>query len=163
MIIERRKRPQDDLLTRLIEAGREQERLTEPDLLATCGLLFVAGHETAVNLIGNGMLALLNSPGEVQRLRGDVGLLPSAVEELLRYDSPVQRVGRMSNSAVEIGGKTIRKGAVVLAMLGAANLACAAGFAGCHLVHDQIGLQSFGIDPVKVIRTEILIGASVLL
>jgi cytochrome P450 len=121
LIIERRKRPQADLLTWLIEAEREQDRLTEPELLATCGLLFVAGHETTVNLIGNGMLALLKYPGELQRLREDVGLLPSAVEELLRYDSPVQRAGRVANSAVEIGGKTIRKGAVVLAMLGAAN------------------------------------------
>ena len=121
LIAERRKRPQADLLTRLIAPEDERDKLTEAELLDVCGLLFVAGHQTTVNLIGNGMLALLRHPIELRRLRRDPGLLPNAIEELLRYDSPVQRAGRMANTDVEIGGKMIPKRAVVLAVLGAAN------------------------------------------
>jgi cytochrome P450 len=121
LIVERRKRPQVDLLTRLIAAEEERDKLTESELLDVCCLLFVTGYQTTVNLIGNGMLALLRHPIELRRLYGAPGLLLNAIEELLRYDSPVQRVGRMANTDVEIGGKTIPKGAVVLAVLGAAN------------------------------------------
>jgi cytochrome P450 len=121
LLAERRRHPQDDLLTRLITVQEDGDKLTECELLDICGLLFVAGHETTVNLIGNGILALLLHPGELRRLRPDSGLLPSAVEELLRYDSPVQRAGRMASTNVDIGGKTIPKGAVVSAVLGAAN------------------------------------------
>ena len=74
-----------------------------------------------MNLIGNGILALLLHPGQLERLRGDSGMLVSAVEELLRYDSPVQRAGRMAYASVELRGKTIAKGAVISAVLGAAN------------------------------------------
>jgi cytochrome P450 len=118
---DRRQHPRDDLLTRLIAAQEDGDRLTEFELLDICGLLFVAGHETTVNLIGNGILALLLHPGEIRRLREDPGLLPGAVEEVLRYDSPVQRVGRMAEENVEMGRKSIPKGAVVSAVLGAAN------------------------------------------
>jgi pimeloyl-[acyl-carrier protein] synthase len=121
LIAERRKCPQTDLVTRLIAAEEAGDRLTEFELLDLCGLLFFTGHQTTVNLIGNGMLALLRHPLELRRLQDDSDLLPGAVEELLRYDSPVQRTGRMANTSVEVGGKTIPKGAVVLAMLGAAN------------------------------------------
>ena len=121
LIAERRKCPQTDLVTRLIVAEAAGDRLTEFEVLDLCSLVFFTGHQTAINLIGNGMLALLHHPTELRRLHDDPGLLPGAVEELLRYDSPVQRTGRMANTGVEIGGKTIPKGAVVLAMLGAAN------------------------------------------
>lgn len=117
----RRQNPRDDLLTGLIAAEKDGERLNEFELLDICGLLFVAGHETTVNLIGNGMLALLIDADERRRLRENPELLPSAVEELLRYDSPVQRTGRIAETTVKIGCKTIPKGAVVSALLGAAN------------------------------------------
>jgi cytochrome P450 len=121
LIAERRKHPQDDLLTRLIAAEDVGGILTESELRDICGLLFTAGHETTVNLIGNGVLALLRYPTELRKLHDNPGLLPSAVEELLRYDSPVQRAGRVANTDVEIGCRKIPKGAVVSAILGAAN------------------------------------------
>jgi cytochrome P450 len=89
--------------------------------MATILLLFVAGHETTVNLIGNGLLALLRHPAELRRLREHPALIESAVEELLRYDGPAQRTGRMTNTAVVIGGTAIPEGALVLGMIGAAN------------------------------------------
>jgi cytochrome P450 len=90
-------------------------------VLASCFLLFVAGHETTVNLIGNAVLCLLRYPNELERLRDDPRLLPNAVEETLRYESPIQHAGRTSHSEVEIGGRAIPKGAIVSAILGAAN------------------------------------------
>lgn len=121
LIAERRQRPQADLLTALIAAEEQGDTLTEGELLATCVLLLVAGHETTVNLIGNGVLALLRHPGELRKLRAEPGLITSAVEELLRYDSPVQRTGRLAATDVELGGKVIPKGALLSAVLGAAN------------------------------------------
>jgi len=105
LIAERRKRHGADLVTALIAAGGEQDQLSEFELLDLCGVLFVAGHETTINLIGNGMLALLQHPPELRKLRENPALLPVAVEELLRYDSPVQRAGRVANIAVRIGDK----------------------------------------------------------
>ncbi|PYO24055.1 MAG: cytochrome P450 [Candidatus Rokuibacteriota bacterium] len=121
LIAERRRRPKADLLSDLIAAEEQGDKLTEGELMATVLLLFVAGHETTVNLIGNGMLALLRHPAELRALRADPGLIGSAVEELLRYDGPVQRTGRMPNTDVALGGRTIRKGALVLGLIGAAN------------------------------------------
>jgi cytochrome P450 len=121
VIAERRQTPRDDLLSRLIAAEEQGDRLTEGELLITCNLLFVAGHETTVNLIGNGVLTLLNHPEELARLRADPTLLPGAVEELLRYDSPVQRTGRMTNTDVELHGRKIAKGSLVVTAIGAAN------------------------------------------
>jgi cytochrome P450 len=118
---ERRRRPGPDLLSGLVEAEEAGDRLTERELLATCVLLYVAGHETTVNLIGNGLLALLRHPGEWRRLRDDPALLPGAIEELLRYDGPVQRTGRVAASDAEIGGVPIPAGALVLGFVGAAN------------------------------------------
>ena len=118
---ERRRRPGDDLLSGLVQAEEAGDRLTERELLATCVLLYVAGHETTVNLIGNGLLALLRHPAEWRRLRDDPALLPGAIEELLRYDGPVQRTGRMAAEDVEIGGVAIPTGTLVLGLLGAAN------------------------------------------
>jgi cytochrome P450 len=121
LIGERRRRPGSDLLSGLVEAEEAGDRLTERELLATCVLLYVAGHETTVNLIGNGLLALLRHPAERRRLQGDPGLLPGAIEELLRYDGPVQRTGRMAARDAEIGGVPIPEGSLVLGLLGAAN------------------------------------------
>jgi cytochrome P450 len=120
-LAERRERPRDDVLTRLIAVQENGNVLTEFELIDICGLLLVAGLETTANLIGNGMLALLLHPEEVRRLRENLALLPIAVEELLRYDSPVQCAGRMAEANVSIGGQTIPKGSVVTPVLGAAN------------------------------------------
>ncbi len=118
---ERRRQPRDDLLSGLIAAEEAGDRLTETELLATCVLLYVAGHETTVNLIGNGLLALLRHPAERARVAADPALLAGAVEELLRYDGPVQRVGRMATTEVDLGGTRIPPGTLVLGLIGAAN------------------------------------------
>jgi cytochrome P450 len=121
LIAERRREPRGDLLSELIAAEEQGDRLSEGELMATILLLFVAGHETTVNLIGNGTLALLRHPGELRRLREDPSLLPAAVEELLRYDGPAQRTGRICSAEVEIGGRSIPENSVVLGIIGAAN------------------------------------------
>ena len=121
LLPERRAHPRNDLLSLLIAAEEQGDRLTEGELLATCVLLFIAGHETTVNLIGNGMLALLRHPAELARLVKDATLVPGAVEELLRYDSPVQRTARITNAEVEIDGHKIPSGSMVVAAIGAAN------------------------------------------
>lgn len=117
----RRRHPQDDLLSALIAAEEGGGRLSEDELYATVALLLVAGHETTVNLIGNGVLALLRHPEQLQRLRQDPGLIRTAVEELLRYDSPVQATSRIAHADLEIRGHTIRAGQQVTFLLGAAN------------------------------------------
>src|SRR5262245_44484586 len=117
----RRRQPGDDLLSGLAEAEEAGDRLTERELLATCVLLYVAGHETTVNLIGNGLLALLRHPEERRRLQADPALLPGVIEELLRYDRPVQRTGRLAGHDAEFGGVPIPKGTLVLGLVGAAN------------------------------------------
>ena len=121
LIPDRRRRPGQDLLSLLITAEEQGDRLTEGELLAMCILLFIAGHETTVNLIGNGVLALLQHPEQWARLRNEPTLIQGAVEELLRYDSPVQRTARIPTVAVEIGGRTIEAGTMIVAAIGAAN------------------------------------------
>ena len=121
LVADRRANPQDDLLTKLIEAEDKGDQLTEHELISTVILLFAAGFETTTHLIGNGLLALLRNPGELARLRGDRSLVRSAVEELLRYDSPVQIAARTNYEDLSLGGTTIPTGSLVLAMLGAAN------------------------------------------
>jgi hypothetical protein len=121
LIAVRRKSPQPDLLSALIAAEEQGDKLSEPELLATCSLLLIAGHETTVNLIGNGLLALLRHPDELRALADDPALIQTGVEELLRYDGPVQRTGRMTMADVEIGGRQIPKGSIVAAVIGAAN------------------------------------------
>jgi cytochrome P450 len=121
LLPERRRHPRADLLSSLIAVEEAGDRLSEGELLATCVLLFIAGHETTVNLIGNGLLALLRHPDQLGRLRAEPGLIGSAVEELLRFDSPVQRTARITNAEVELGGKTIPEGAFVVTAIGAAN------------------------------------------
>jgi cytochrome P450 len=121
LIAERRAAPRGDLLSALIAAEEAGDKLSEDELLATCILLLIAGHETTVNLIGNGTLALLRHPAELRRLRENPGLIGSAVEELLRYDGPVQRTARIPSTEVTIGGRTIPKGAMVMPFIGAAD------------------------------------------
>ncbi len=121
LIPERKKRPRGDLLSLLIEAEEQGDKLSEGELLATCVLLYIAGHETTVNLIGNGLLALLRHPKELERLRDAPSLIQSAVEELLRYDGPVQRTARITNADVELAEHKIPKGSMVVPVIGAAN------------------------------------------
>ena len=121
VITQQRREPRDDLISGMIAAQEERDALTDAELLATSNLLLVAGHETTTNLIGNGLLALLRHPEELARLRADPGLVPTAVEEMLRWDSPVQATVRVTTEAVEVGGQTIPEGALVIAMIGAAN------------------------------------------
>ncbi len=121
LIQKRRGSPGDDLLSALIAAEEEGDTLSEDELLATAILLLIAGHETTVNLIGNGTLALLRHPDQLQRLADDPSLAKSAVEELLRYDPPVQMTGRTALEDMEIAGATIRKGQQAIVLLGSAN------------------------------------------
>ena len=116
-----RQNPQGDILSAMIAAEEQGDRLSEDELLANCILLFSAGHETTVNLIGNGLLALLRHPEQKQLLQEDPNLIQSAVEEFLRYDGPVQLTGRGAKEDVEIGGKRILQGERVMTVLAAAN------------------------------------------
>ena len=113
--------PRDNLLSSLVHAEEEGHRLTLDELLANALLLLNAGNETTTNLLGNGLVALLQHPEELRRLRHDPTMIPTAVEELLRYDSPVQFMGRIAPTDVECGGKRIRSGDLVLPVLAAAN------------------------------------------
>jgi cytochrome P450 len=117
----RRKQPQPDLMSALVEAEDQGDKLTEQELISTCILLLVAGHETTTNLIGNGMLALLRNPDQLAALRANPALGRSAIEELLRYDSPVQMTSRAVLHETEHNGQTLRQGMQVSFMLGAAN------------------------------------------
>ncbi|HWR46400.1 MAG TPA: cytochrome P450 [Pseudonocardiaceae bacterium] len=121
LIGKRRAEPADDILSALVAVADSGARLTENELLSTCYLLLVAGHETTVNLIGNGTLALLRHPDQLRRLQQDPTLIRSAVEELLRYDSSVQTVTRIVVGQVEVGGQTLGDGEVVFPLLAAAN------------------------------------------
>jgi cytochrome P450 PksS len=118
----RRTAPQDDLLSALIEAHTASDKLSEDELLAMISLLLVAGHETTVNLIGNGMLALMEHGDQMNRLRDDPALIKPAIEELLRYDGSVQAATeRYARADVTIAGVTIPRGEMVFAMLASAN------------------------------------------
>jgi cytochrome P450 len=121
LIAKRRAKPGDDLISGLIEAQEERDALNDQELLSTCFLLLIAGHETTTNLIGNGTYALLRNPSEMTRLRKEPALLPNAIEELLRYDSPVQGTVRVTLEKVELGGHAIEPGALVICGIGAAN------------------------------------------
>jgi len=117
----KRDHPAEDLLTALLAAEDEGDRLSEVELLDQILLLYVAGHETTVNLIGNATLALLGHPDQLARLRSDPELDAGAVEELLRYDSPVQFSRRITTAALQVDGKTIPAGTFTLTCLGSAN------------------------------------------
>jgi cytochrome P450 len=119
---ERRKNPGDDLVSHLVSVrDAEGDRLTEDELVTTCILLLNAGHEATVNVTGNGTLALLRNPDQLARLRDDRALLPTAIEELMRFDSPLQLFERTATEDVEIGGVTVAAGQKIAALLGSAN------------------------------------------
>jgi len=121
LIAAKRQQPDDDLLSALIAAEEQGERLGEAELIAMCILLLVAGHETTVNLIGNGMLALLRHSDQLELWRQNPALSQTAIEELLRFDAPVQMTFRFVMEDVELDGKLLRKGDSVGIILGAAN------------------------------------------
>jgi cytochrome P450 len=121
VIAARRVFPRDDLISALVGAHDQGRSLSEEELLATCILLLVAGNETTTNLIGNAVLALCRHPDELARLRAEPSLVRGAVEECVRYDSPVQLTSRVATCDVELGGKHIRQGEEVDLILGAAN------------------------------------------
>lgn len=121
VIAARRREPKDDLVSVLVAGADEAGVLSEAQLLATCVVALIAGNETTRNLIGNGMLALLRNPDELQKLWNDPALVVPAVEELLRYAGPVQCTSRVAMEDVEIAGQPVGTGQVVFAMLAAAN------------------------------------------
>jgi cytochrome P450 len=121
VIAERRQHPGDDLLSALIAAEEAGDRMSEAELRSFLILLYVAGHETTVNLIGNGMLALLRHPDEMRRWAADPSLDAGAIDELLRYDGPVQETVRVPTVDVRYGDVEVAKGTMVMTLLGAAN------------------------------------------
>jgi cytochrome P450 len=121
LVPKRREDPDEDLITALLQAEEAGDFLSHGELIAMLLLLLVAGHETTVNLIGNGLLALLRHPDQLDRLRNEEGIERSAIEELLRYDSPVTMTGRIAKEDVEIGGVEIAKGQSVSTILASAN------------------------------------------
>ena len=118
---EQKRKPCPGLVHSLVKAELEGDRLTEEEIIANCIITLVGGLETTTNLIGNGVLTLLRHPGEMQRLRSDPSLIVSAVEELLRYESPSQHTARLAPADVTLGGKNIRKRQAVIAVMGAGN------------------------------------------
>jgi pimeloyl-[acyl-carrier protein] synthase len=121
LINERRTSPSDDLLSGLIAAEEQGDKLTQEEVIVNLILLLIAGHETTTNLIGNGMLALLRHPAEMAELRDDPSMIKTAVEELLRYDSPVQLDARTALEDVEVAGVMIPKKEQPILLLAAAN------------------------------------------
>ncbi|HEX2573553.1 MAG TPA: cytochrome P450 [Polyangia bacterium] len=118
----KRREPRDDLISHMVQAEESGTSLSQVELVSMVTLLIFAGHETTVNLIGNGMLALLTHPAELAKLRQDLTLVPAAIEEILRYCGPAIAPGpRYASEDVEIGGHLIRKGDAVLVSLAAAN------------------------------------------
>ena len=120
-IREQRVRPRDGLIHAFLTAEINGDRLTEDEVVANCIITMVGGQETTTNLIGNGILTLLRNPEALERLRQDSSLIPSAIEELLRYESPSQQTTRMAPEDVVLGGKRIRERQAVIAVMGAAN------------------------------------------
>jgi cytochrome P450 len=121
LLAERRAAPRDDLATALLAAEEQDDRMSEDEIVATAILLLFAGHETTTNLIGNGMLALLRNPRELERLRAAPGLAASAVEEMLRYDGPSGAMTRVAVEDVTLDGVTVTRGERLFLMINAAN------------------------------------------
>jgi cytochrome P450 len=121
LIRRRQREPRDDMLSALLAAQGTGAIVSLDELLATCVLLLFAGHETTTNLIGNGVLALLEHPDQLERLRRDPELLSSAVEELLRFDSPVQATGRRATGELRLGNQVIGPNEFLIVLLGSAN------------------------------------------
>jgi cytochrome P450 len=124
LVAERRRKPGDyetDVLTRLIQGEQDGEKLTDTELYHQCIFMLNAGHETTTNLIGNGMWLLLTYPEELARLRADPGLLPTAIEEMLRCEGPIQLNNRRLTAPMELGGKTLSEDTSITIAIGAAN------------------------------------------
>ncbi|MEP7359285.1 MAG: cytochrome P450, partial [Anaerolineales bacterium] len=121
IIEQRRREPREDLISGLVAAELDGERLTAADLMSFCSLLLVAGNITTTNLVANAMLSFVQHPAALARLQADPALLAGAIDEVLRYQSPVQFTFRITTRAVELSGKTIPAGSVVLAFIGSAN------------------------------------------
>ncbi|MCU1648763.1 MAG: cytochrome [Nocardia sp.] len=121
LVEQRRRTPRPDLITALVQAEEAGVRLTHTELIGTLLILVVAGHETSVNLIGNGALALIRHPGEFQRLRNDPDLAAPAVDEVLRYDAPVHLTTRTARAEIMVAGRTFAPGDAVIVLLGSAN------------------------------------------
>ena len=120
-IREQRRQPRDGLVSAFLAAEVDGDRLSEEEVAANCIVTMVGGLETTTNLIGNGTLTLLRNPADLQRLRTEPDVMPSAVEELLRYESPSQHTARIARDDLELGGKQIRKGQAVIAVMAAGN------------------------------------------
>jgi cytochrome P450 len=120
-VLAQKDHPREGLVHSLMTAEVEGDRLTDEEVVATCIVTMVGGLETTTNLIGNGVLTLLRHPEQMERMREDLSLTPSAVEEMLRYESPSQHTGRLAPDDVEMGGRLIRKGQAVMAVMAAAN------------------------------------------
>ena len=120
-IREQRRQPRDGLVSAFLAAEVDGDRLSEEEVAANCIVTMVGGLETTTNLIGNGTLTLLRNPADLQRLRTVPDVMPSAVEELLRYESPSQHTARIARDDLELGGKQIRKGQAVIAVMAAGN------------------------------------------
>lgn len=121
LIDKRRSRPGEDLLSGLIAVEESGDQLTEEEIVSTCNLLLIAGHETTVNLIGNAVLAVLRNPGQWAALGADADRAPAIVEETLRYDPPVQLAGRIALADMVIGGIEVPTGDVMMLLLAGAN------------------------------------------
>jgi pimeloyl-[acyl-carrier protein] synthase len=113
--------PTEGLINALLTAEIDGDRLTEEEIIANCIVTMVGGQETTTNLIGNGVLTLMRNPDQLERLRDDLSLIPSAVEELLRFESPSQHTARICREDTELGGKLIKKGQAVIAVMAAGN------------------------------------------
>ncbi|GAB3971660.1 hypothetical protein GCM10029978_047270 [Actinoallomurus acanthiterrae] len=121
MIAQRSAQPGTDLISALLTEGDPATRMTLLELAITLGMLLIAGHETTVNLVANGTLALLRNPGVLARLRANPELAPAVVEEVLRYDPPVQLTGRRATADIDVAGRTVRAGQHVRLLLAAGN------------------------------------------
>jgi cytochrome P450 len=144
LIALRRRQPRDDLTTQLVQAEEHGHRLSDEEIIGNIILLFGAGHETTVNLIGNAVLALYRHPDQLRLLRDEPALMPNAVEELLRYDSAIQLSGRAALADVAIGGAEVAKGESVLCLLGSANRDPAA-----YQEPDRLGIRRANIRPLS--------------
>jgi cytochrome P450 len=113
--------PREGLVSSLMSAEIDGDRLSDDEVVATCIVTMVGGQETTTNLIGNGVITLLRNPEQLEEVRRELSLVPSAVEEMLRYESPSQHTGRLAPEDRELGGKTIRQGQAVMAVMAAAN------------------------------------------
>lgn len=120
-IRDQRLQPRGGLVSALLNAEIEGSRLTEEEVVANCIITMVGGQETTTNLIGNGVLSLLRNPDQLEKIRSDLSLIPSAVEEFLRYESPIQYTARLAPEDTVLGGKELRKGQAVLAVMASAN------------------------------------------